>query len=212
MALSGIEEIACKIVEAGADRNRVLIAITGAPGAGKSLLSEQLLHRLPADITQVVPMDGFHYDDGVLNHLGLRSRKGAPETFDFEGLEACLRRLRNGGTRVAVPVFDRTIELSRAGGRLIEPDVKYVLVEGNYLLLGRPKWSGLRALFDLSIFIDVPRDELVRRLMARWLGLGRSEEEARAWVENNDMKNVDLVVGESQPADLVWHDVLESAS
>jgi pantothenate kinase len=78
-------------------------------------------------------------------------------------------------------------------------------VEGNYLLLGEAPWSGLRPLFDFSIFIDVPRAELELRLVKRWLDLGHSEASARAWVENNDMKNVDLVLASRQRPDFTWH-------
>ena len=63
---------------------------------------------------KVVPMDGFHYDDAVLEARGLRARKGAPDTFDVSGFTHLLNRLRVEA-EVAIPVFDRQMELSRAG-------------------------------------------------------------------------------------------------
>ena len=57
-----------------------------------------------ADIFQ---MDGFHYDDIVLNDLGLLSKKGSPNTFDIPGFTFMLKRLfENREKSLAVPVFD----------------------------------------------------------------------------------------------------------
>jgi len=72
-------------------------SLSGRPG--KSSLAERLSEVLPADKTAVVPMDGFHFDDIILNQRGLRSRKGAPETFDFAGFAALLGRIRSGDVR-----------------------------------------------------------------------------------------------------------------
>ena len=97
-------------------------------------------------------MDGFHYDDAVLAAMGLRQRKGAPETFDFDGYEALLKRLRSSDSDVAIPVFDRSIELSRAAAAIVPRDVKFVLTEGNYLLLDEEPWSRLAGSLDLRSF------------------------------------------------------------
>lgn len=202
--LDQLERLVSRIGAAGSGGRRALIAIAGPPGAGKSLLSQRLCRMLPSGSAEVLPMDGFHYDNAVLDQLGLRHRKGAPETFDFDGFEATLERVRDSRLPVAVPVFDRDIDLARAGGRLIGAATRHVLVEGNYLLLDRAPWSRLRPLFDLTIFIEVPRAELERRLVRRWLDLGRDAAAARAWVEQSDMNNVDLVAASRLAADLVW--------
>jgi pantothenate kinase len=146
-------------------------------------------------------MDGFHYDDAVLRSLDLASRKGAPETFDFAGLESLLARLKRGDSDVAIPLFDRSMELARAAAAIVPAGTKFVLVEGNYLLLDEAPWSRLRSLFDFAVFIDVPRDELERRLLRRWVDHGRAD--GPAWVASNDMPNVDRVLAKRLPADLV---------
>ena len=64
-------------------------------------------------------------------------------------------------------------------------------------------WSGLGERFDFSIFVDVPRFELERRLLERWREHGRPDDEARAWVAGNDMPNVDRVLSARRNADLV---------
>lgn len=198
------EEIAARIVEGAHGLRRIIIALAGPPGAGKSTLSERLLAVLPAGEAALVPMDGFHFDNGVLDRMGLRNRKGAPETFDCAGLAATLRRIRLGERDVAVPIFDREADLARAGAAIVAADTRFVLVEGNYLLLDRTPWSEITPLFDLTIFIDVPLIELERRLLARWRDLGRSPEAVRAWVEGNDLPNARLVIEGSRQADIVW--------
>ena len=183
-----------QLISQAAGYDRYLVAIAGPPGAGKSTLSEYLVEHLPAASATVLPMDGFHYDNQILDQLGLRSRKGAPETFDFAGFRATLERIRRRDSRVAVPVFDREADLARAGARLIDDGVKFIVVEGNYLLLDEDPWRELKQYFDHTIFVDVPREELQARLMDRWLQLGYSQERAQHWVETNDMPNVDRVL------------------
>lgn len=206
------ETIAARIVARGRDRRRIIVALAGAPGAGKSTMSERLLAALPGGEAALVPMDGFHFDNAVLDAMGLRQRKGAPETFDCAGLAATLRRIRAGEAPVAVPLFDREADLARAGAAIVAAEARYVLVEGNYLLLDREPWSRLAPLFDLTIFIDVPVAELERRLLARWTGLGHGEEAARAWVEGNDLPNARLVLEGSRRADVVWSNFPQPSS
>ena len=98
---------------------RIVIALAGAPGSGKSTLAERLESRLDkngSSVAAVLPMDGYHYDDRILIERGLRARKGSPENLDVGGLLHMLGRLRrNEEDEIAVPVFDRDLELSRAG-------------------------------------------------------------------------------------------------
>ncbi|KQQ79044.1 nucleoside triphosphate hydrolase [Aureimonas sp. Leaf324] len=186
---------------------RRIVAIAGAPGSGKSTTAEQLKDRLNArraGVADVFPMDGFHYDDMVLNARGHRARKGAPHTFDLDGYRTALERLRaDGGREVAVPVFDRSIEIARAGGRIIEPSTRIVLTEGNYLLLDEPGWRDLGDLFDLTVMVEASEEVLIGRLTERWMGFQLDPEAMVRQMEGNDLPNMRLVLAKSRPADLV---------
>ena len=183
----------------------MVTAVAGPPGAGKSTTAEALVDalntRAPGSAA-VFPMDGYHFDDMVLIERGDRSRKGAPHTFDVSGFAHMLARLRrNDEAAVAVPVFDRSIEIARAGARIIPQSVAHLIVEGNYLLLDAEPWTDLGRHFDLTVYIDVPEDELLRRLRDRWRDLPAAEADVQ--LEDNDLPNARLVIANSRPADVV---------
>lgn len=192
--------LAALIGERAASHHRFLVGIAGPPGAGKSTLAADLAGRL-APAAKVVPMDGFHFDDAVLIARGLRHRKGAPETFDARGFLHLLRRLRSESD-VAIPVFDRAMELSRAAADVVGEGDRILLIEGNYLLLRDEPWSAVRPLLDFAIFVEEPHGELHRRLGARWASHGKTAAEARQWIETNDAPNIRLVLERSGGADL----------
>lgn len=204
--MSSIASLAAAIFRRAGKSRRFVVAIAGPPASGKSTLAAALRDLLPQGEAVVVPMDGFHYDDTVLQRRGLRHRKGAPETFDVAGFEALLKRIAAAEPDIAVPVFDRSMELSRAGADIVETAHRFVLVEGNYLLLDEAPWSRLAHLFGLSVFLDVPRAELERRLRQRWRDHGRPEQEALAWIASNDMPNVERALARRRPADIVVGD------
>ena len=104
---------------------------------------------------------------------------------------------------VAIPLFDRDLEISRAGADIVTKDDRLLVVEGNYLLLNEAPWPQAAPLFDLTVWIDVPEAELDRRLTARWAHYGKSPEQARAWIDGNDMPNIRRVTQNSRPADLI---------
>nr|WP_238484198.1 nucleoside triphosphate hydrolase [Oricola indica] len=189
------------------DKGRLVVALAGAPGAGKSTLAEKLVDLIAEDapgLAAILPMDGYHFDNMLLDKLGRRARKGAPDTFDVAGFRHMLQRLRSDEEdAVAVPVFDRDIEIARAGARLIPRQARIIVAEGNYLLLGDAPWSDLSPLFDVTIRINVSEETLRERLEARWRGYGMSPADIRGKLEENDLPNGRLVLARSRPADFV---------
>ena len=194
-------ELAVEIRRRANGPGRFITALAGPAGSGKSTSAAAVVAEL-GPTARAVPMDGFHYDDAVLNARGLRSRKGAPETFDVGGFLNLMRRLRVED-EVAIPVFDRSLELSRGSADIVTADHRLLVVEGNYLLLNAPPWTDLAPYFDLTAFIDVPETELDRRLLDRWAHHGKTPAEARAWIDSNDMPNIRRVTQGSREADMV---------
>ena len=182
-------------------QGRFLTALAGPPGSGKSTLAAAVVGAIGAG-AKAVPMDGFHYDDAILNARGARVRKGAPDTFDVAGFAHLLGRLR-AEDEVAIPVFDRSLELSRGSAEIVGPDDRLLVVEGNYLLLNEGPWANLWRQFDLTVWIDVPETELDRRLLDRWAHYGKTPEQARAWIDSNDMPNIRHTIANSRPADVL---------
>jgi pantothenate kinase len=199
-----IAELSTRLRKQARHTSRYMVAIAAPPGSGKTTIAEQLRAGLVAagDSAVVVPMDGFHFDDSVLNARGHRARKGAPYTFDAPGFGVLLKRIKAQEPDIAIPVFDRTLELSRAAADIIPADTKFILVEGNYLLLRDQPWAKLKPLFDFTIYIDVPVEELERRLTKRILEHGHDSAYAKMWIASNDMLNINYVVENSVAADI----------
>ncbi|BDA86395.1 nucleoside triphosphate hydrolase [Aureimonas sp. SA4125] len=202
--LSADTLIARLLADAGKG-SRLLVALAGPPGAGKSTTTATLADRLNAatpGLCGVLAMDGYHFDDAVLHSRGHRPRKGAPFTFDLGGLRAMLQRLKaDDGTDIAVPLFDRKIEIARAGAAIIPGTARIVLVEGNYLLLDEPGWCDLKPLFDVTVMLVADPAVLEARLTERWMGFGLEGEDMRQKMEGNDLPNLRLVLDHSLPAD-----------
>lgn len=186
---------------------RMLVALAGAPGSGKSTSAEILCEKLNENepsFAEVFPMDGYHFDDILLKKLGRHERKGAPDTFDVSGFSHMLQRLRkNVEQDVIVPLFDREIEIARAGAHLISQDVNVIIVEGNYLLLDQAPWDVLKDAFDMSVFIDVPDEELERRLRQRWIDHGLDEKGILRKLDEVDMPNCYRIRKYSRKADFI---------
>lgn len=201
MNIVTLPQLAQIISERAADHPRLLVGIAGAPASGKSTLAADLATRLGPHAA-VLPMDGFHLDNEVLTQMGLFHRKGAPETFDANGFVDLLRKLRTTPS-LPYPTFDRAADKTVPNGGEIDAATRIVLIEGNYLLLDIAPWSSLADVFDLTVRLDVDREDLEQRLIARWLDHGLTQPEALARAQGNDLPNADFVAQHARPADLV---------
>jgi pantothenate kinase len=193
---------------AGSGR-RAILGIAGSPGAGKTTLAERLVRELNGTghpwVAQV-PMDGFHLADVELDRLGLRLRKGAPETFDAAGYAALLRRLRDeteSDDIVYAPGFERVLEQPVAGAVPVPPTARLIVTEGNYLLLDTGAWKRVREQLDEVWFCELDEQERLRRLVARHEEFGKGHQEAVDWVLRTDQRNAELVAATRERADLV---------
>ncbi|MBW4710109.1 AAA family ATPase [Roseobacter sp. YSTF-M11] len=188
--------------------DRRLVALAGAPGSGKSTLAHHLAEALDraGSPSQVVPMDGFHLDNRLLEPQGLLDRKGAPETFDAKGLCRLVAAL-GGQSPVYYPLFDRTRDIAIAGAGVLQDDCDTVIVEGNYLLFDAPEWRALSQYWDVSVRLDVPLHVLRSRLVDRWLNEGLDKSDAIARAEGNDLKNAQRIDANRLPCDLLYANV-----
>ncbi|HWD81079.1 MAG TPA: nucleoside/nucleotide kinase family protein [Kribbella sp.] len=195
-----------RAVELATRGRRQILGITGGPAAGKSTYAEQLTADLTAGGHRValVPMDGYHLAQSVLEELGLADAKGAPHTFDGFGFVALLRRLKESpDEQIWAPRFDRSIEDSIATSIGIAPEVTLVLTEGNYLLLDQSPWSAVRTLLDECWYVEVPEDLRHERLEARHRAYGRSPAEAHERTYGSDERNAHLIAATAPAADAI---------
>jgi pantothenate kinase len=203
--LVSAEEIADLVALRATGRDRIVVGIVGAPGAGKSTLAAELVGILDArgTPTALLPMDGFHLQQAELVRLGRRDRMGAADTFDVAGYLAMLRAVRTATSPVLAPGFDRDVEEPVPGAIRIPPTARVVITEGNWLLLREDGWSEVAALLDLTIAVAVDDAIRVPRLAARHVAHGKSPAAAAAWVERSDEANAARILPTLALADVI---------
>lgn len=188
--------------------HRAVLGITGAPAAGKTTLAEEIVAAIartaPPGWVAHVPMDGFHLADAELDRLGLRDRKGSPDTFDALGYAALLRRLREDqDDMIYAPGFERVIEQPIAGAIGVPRETRLIVSEGNYLLVEDERWTRVRPLVDEVWYADLDRPERLRRLVDRHRRFGKDETDAVAWATGTDERNAEIIAATKQRADLL---------
>ena len=176
------------------------LGIVGAPGSGKSTLSDSL-REFFGDESIVIPMDGYHFYraqlDAMPDAAEAHRRRGAPFTFDAQRFVSDLAAARHSRTGT-FPSFQHGV------GDPIESDIRLdseqhrlVIVEGNYLLLDEAPWCELRSLFDETWFLKVDVDVVRERLKNRFVQAGMSEAAAIERAEYNDLRNAKLIEEQS---------------
>lgn len=209
-----VEELVERARTLASTGGRRILGLAGAPGAGKSHLADLLAAALGPDVAVVVPMDGFHLAQEVLEALGRAGRKGAADTFDGEGYVALLARLRGQVAPrtttdaaldgvVLAPRFRRDLEEPVGSAIAVRPDVPLVITEGNYLLRPQAPWADARRLLDEVWFLAPPQDLRQERLVARHVSFGRSLEAATEHALGSDEVNAREIAATAQLADLV---------
>ncbi|KAH6686944.1 phosphoribulokinase/uridine kinase [Plectosphaerella plurivora] len=190
--------------------SRVLIALAGVPGSGKSTISAALLQDLRSrgvDDIAVLPMDGFHYSRAVLSSFrdpGMAfRRRGAPFTFDAAGFVDLVRRLKETPVTecdepeivLRAPSFDHALKDPVEDAISVSSQTKLVIVEGNYTLLDEEPWSGISELVDDRWFVDVPPAVVRERIAARHLqaGIEQTMERALSRADENDVPNGEYI-------------------
>ncbi|RXG47332.1 hypothetical protein VDGE_30822 [Verticillium dahliae] len=144
-------------------RQRVLIALAGVPGSGKSTVATALLEDLNRHGIRhvaVLPMDGFHYSRHVLSSfndpaLAFR-RRGAPFTFDATGFLEIVKKLKlmpvtgcgEHAMIIRAPSFDHAEMDPVPNSISLSSEARLVIIEGNYTLLHEAPWDQIADLVD----------------------------------------------------------------
>ena len=206
-----VPRLAAVAGQARADR-RIFVFLAAPPGTGKSTLAALVRERVRHLDCDTVGIDGFHHPQSYLDshyldlptgRTPLSSIKGAPETFDVDGLRGRLAAARDHD--VSWPVYDRTLHDVVADGRRLTAGL--VLVEGNWLLLDETGWSDLADFSDFNIFIEAAPEQLRDRLVDRKIRGGLSRPDAEAFYRRSDGPNVERVLAHSNRSrvDLLLH-------
>ena len=140
----------------------------------------------------VVPMDGYHYTKNELNNFEnpqlAFDRRGCEWTFNGCKFVRDVSLLKQNNCGV-FPSFDHNIGDPIENDIKVRHDDKYVLIEGNYLLLDKEPWVELKNLFDFTMYVDADHDMLRQRVIKRHVGVGYSLDVATYRFETNDLIN-----------------------
>ena len=180
---------------------RLMVAVVGAPGSGKTAFATILIAVLNAEagaeVAALVGLDGWHYPNAYLDThfierhgqpIPLRRIKGAPETFDAAAAFGCLSQIRQGG-QASFPVYSRTLHEPIPAAGTIGSSHRIVVVEGNYLLLEEEPWRDFRQLFDVRVFICAGLATLLDSLRERHGRGGKTPALAERQIREVDLPN-----------------------
>jgi pantothenate kinase len=212
------------------DDARIMIAISGIPGSGKTGLATMMAARInkihasenltkPRPIAIAIPMDGYHLTRAQLAAMPdpdyAAARRGAAFTFDGEKFLSLVRDLRQTVNKrtgnLYAPSFDHAIKDPVDEDIVIPADCRVIFFEGNYLSLNREPWNTAAALMDELWFVDVDFEVARKRLVLRHVkaGIAKDEEEADKRARENDLVNGKEIVDERLPVQEVVSSIFD---
>jgi pantothenate kinase len=195
---------------------RVVVAIAGSAGSGKSTLTRHLVRELsmliPTCDVCSLSMDGWHQPKSVLaaspDPEFMFARRGAPFTFDSEAFASTVEALAASPPR-AVPTlaFDHGRGDPEPGPTVPIPApgrTQLVLVEGLYCLLRVPTWSRVAAAAHETVFVATGASEALERVVGRHMtAWNMSRERALERAAGNDKINSQFVIDNSAVDDAI---------
>ncbi|KPM37964.1 hypothetical protein AK830_g8576 [Neonectria ditissima] len=189
---------------------RLLIAMAGPPGSGKSTIATQvskLVASLPSSPSIVaISVDGFHHSLATLRSLPnaaeVLARRGAPWTFDGAAAADLVRQLRDaaGKYSVTAPTFDHAVKDPVPDGLVVGPEVQVCILEGNYLLSDEAPWDTIAPSVDDCWLVEVDSCLARSRVAERHLksGIEDTMEKALKRADENDLLNGEYVITHSK--------------
>jgi pantothenate kinase len=202
---------------------RLIIALAGPPGSGKTTIAQRVAALIGAQQAStsspkvvVVSMDGFHLSRAVLDKLPNREeayvRRGAPWTFDANGVVTLVRRCKGGiNETILAPSFDHAVKDPVADGVIVPAGTEIIIFEGLYLLLDSEPWQQIGAMADERWFVQVDPEVAKERVAVRHVAAGIEPdlESGRRRVEANDELNGRFINEHSKVRDVVIQSVSE---
>lgn len=212
-----LDQVVARVAPSPA-RTRV-VAVAGPVAVGKSTIATTLAERVRARgaTVEVLSTDGFLWPNATLEARGLLDRKGRPETYDLDRLEALLDQARAGAATLSAPVYShQRYDVLDETEVFARPDV--LVVEGVVALQ--------RRFGDLGVYVDAAVEDVEAWFVARmhelvaagthdpdsfyfgWADLGADvvDDLARAvWTEVNLPNLVEDIAPSAARADVVVH-------
>ncbi|OCL02557.1 nicotinamide riboside kinase [Glonium stellatum] len=201
---------------------RILVALAGVPGFGKSMIATALaeISRQQEDKNlAILPMDGFHFPKSTLCNFdrpddAFRYR-GAPFTFDVQAFVRLVKALKLSPVTfsdepelaIQAPSFNHAVQDPIDEDIYISSADKVVILEGNYLLLDEAPWKDIASLVHERWFVEVSDSIAKQRLIDRHLraGIETTRDAAEVRAESNDMRNAHLIRKRLVSPDVVIH-------
>jgi type I pantothenate kinase len=149
---------------ARADGAPVVVGIAGAVASGKSTLAEAVAREAADEgtATHVVGTDGFLLPNAALSDRGLLARKGFPESYDVDALQAFVDSVRAGADGVMVPRYSHEIYDVVPGETVSFSSDAVVVVEGVNTL------TALEGRLDLAVYLHAEEVHLERWYLERF--------------------------------------------
>jgi len=153
----------------------IFVGLAGGSGSGKSFLAKELKRTIAEKHSvRLLTLDRYYHCVTVAAfHPNESGNYDHPDALDKDLILTHINALQSGQS-VQVPDYC-FLDRKREGGPTIDP-ARVILVEGLFALY----WPSLLQQMDLTVFIDVPEEERLRRRIVRDAEVrGRGEESVR---------------------------------
>ena len=147
------------------DGANLIVGIDGVDGSGKTRLADELAARMPASRRVVrLSIDGFHQVRERRYRRGRTSPEGFwLDSYDYTRFrEEVVEPFRRGRGTYLPAGHDLASDTPLTGPRCEVPRGSILLVDGIFL-----HRAELRDVWDLTVFLDAPFEESVRRMSVR---------------------------------------------
>ncbi|HRE03638.1 MAG TPA: type I pantothenate kinase, partial [Ilumatobacteraceae bacterium] len=175
-ATQNLQKVTSTFLGTLAPRVPYIIGVAGSVAVGKSTFARilrALLARWPDHPrVSLITTDGFLYPNQTLEHRGLMTRKGFPESYDTRRLISFLRDVKSGAAEVRAPIYSHVVYDIVEGEETVVTQPDILIVEGlNVLQVGSDAGEFVSDYFDFSIYVDADEADIESWYVARFQAL-----------------------------------------